>query len=95
MNIKISLSWLLLLLLECQLTFIKVFLYKFYHFIIYNLPLIVGRRIKTVAYAGLFGGVLTGLGGILYTLYTEISETSGSYGMIQKAVSRLESDQKV
>ena len=54
-------------------------------------------KIKTGAYVGLFGGVMAGFGGILYALYTELSETSGSssYGLIQRAVSRVESDQRV
>ena len=56
---------------------------------------IVGSKLKTFAYAGLFGGVVAGFGGIMYALYEEMAETSGSYGMIQNAVSRLESDQRV
>ncbi len=52
-------------------------------------------KFKTAAYAGLFGGVVAGFGGIIYALYQEVSETSGSYGMIQRAVSRVENDQRV
>ena len=56
---------------------------------------IVGNKFKSLAYAGLFGGVLVGFGGILYTLYTELSETSGSYAIIERAVKRVENDQRV
>jgi hypothetical protein len=61
-----------------------------------SLPLwLVGQKFKSVAYAGLFGGVMVGFGGILYTLYTEMSETSGSYALVERAVKRVESDQRV
>lgn len=58
--------------------------------------MLVSDKIKTGAYVGLFGGVMTGFGGILYALYTELSETTDStYGLIQRAVSRVENDQRV
>ena len=38
---------------------------------------------------------MVGFGGILYTLYTEMSETSGSYALVERAVKRVESDQRV
>lgn len=61
-----------------------------------SLPLwLVGQKFESVAYAGLFGGVMVGFGGILYTLYTEMSETSGSYALVERAVKRVESDQRV
>lgn len=62
-----------------------------------KLSLLVSDKLKTGAYVGLFGGVIAGFGGIMYALYTELSETSGSssYGLIQRAVSRVESDQRV
>lgn len=59
-------------------------------------PIKVKDKLKTAGYAGLFGGVVAGFGGIIYTLYSELSETSGSsYSLVQRAVSRIESDQRV
>lgn len=51
--------------------------------------------IKTIGYAGLFGGVVAAFGGIMYTLYSELKGTSGTYPMVQRAVSFIESDPKV
>ena len=57
---------------------------------------LVASKLKTVGYAGLFGGVVVGFGGIMYTLYQEIAETSNSsYALIKRAVSRVENDQRV
>lgn len=71
--------------------------FDLYYIITYLCANLVTDKIKTGAYVGLFGSVMAGFGGILYALYTELSETSGSssYGLIQRAVSRVESDQRV
>lgn len=58
--------------------------------------ILVSDKLKTVGYAGLFGGVVVGFGGIMYTLYQELTETSNSsYALVQRAVSRVESDKRV
>jgi len=57
--------------------------------------LLVGGALKTVGYAGLFGGVVIGFGGIIYTLFDELSSTSGSYAIIRQAVNVIEHDSTV
>ena len=51
--------------------------------------------LKTIGYAGLFGGTVAAFGGIIYTLYTELQGTSGTYPMLQRAVSLIEADPKL
>jgi hypothetical protein len=63
---------------------------------LFLLPFLVSQKLKTVGYASLFGGVLVGFSGIIYTLYQELAETSNSsYALIQRAVSRVQNDQRV
>ena len=51
--------------------------------------------LKTVGYAGLFGGTVAAFGGIMYTLYTELQGESGTFPLVQRAVSLIEADTKV
>lgn len=61
----------------------------------FHVHLLPVLALKTVGYAGFFGGTVAAFGGILYTLYSELQGTSGTYPMVQRAVSLIESDPKV
>lgn len=52
----------------------------------------VRQKLRTAAYAGLFGGVVAVFGGVMYTLYAELTESSGTYGIVQRAVEKLEAN---
>ena len=50
---------------------------------------------KLVGYAGLVGGTVVAFGGVMYTLYKELTETTGTYALVQRAVDRIEQDSAV